>query len=393
MSILSRLFNRRSNEKVVSSIVNEDLFRNLCCDGYTSLDKNPEVITACKTIADLISTMTIHLMNNTEGKGDQRIINELSRKVDINPSKYMTRKTWMAFIVMTMLLYGNGNAIVVPHTQNGLLEELEPIRAGRVNFEADKSGYSVKIDGVPYDPENLLHFVINPDKDYPWKGKGYNVQLKQVADNLKQAAATEKGFLSHEYKPSLIINVDGTVGEMATMEGRSQILRDYVQTQNAGEPWVIPSDLMEVTQVNPLSLSDLAIKDTIELDKKTVASIIGVPSFVLGVGTYNQEEWNNFISSQILPIATGIQQELSRKLLINPKWYFKFNIQSLYNYNLETVASVYKELRAIGVVTGNEVRDRMGMSPRDGLDELVMLENYIPTDKLGDQKKLLNGGE
>lgn len=393
MSILSRLFNRRSNEKVVSSIVNEDLFRNLCCDGYTSLDKNPEVITACERIAGLISTMTIHLMNNTENNGSQRIINELSRKVDINPSPYMTRKTWMDFIVMTMLLYGNGNAIVIPYTKNGLLEELEPIRAGRVTFEAKNRGYSVKIDGVPYDPENLLHFVLNPDKNYPWKGKGYNVQLKQVADNLKQAAATEKGFLSHEYKPSLIVKVDGTFGEMSTMEGRSQILRDYVQTQNAGEPWVIPSDLMEVTQVNPLSLSDLAIKDTIELDKKTVAAILGVPSFVLGVGTYDQEEWNNFIGSQILPIATGIQQELSRKLLINPKWYFKFNIQSLYNYNLETIANVFKDLRAIGVVTGNEVRDRMGMSPRDGLDELVMLENYIPTDKLGDQKKLLNGGE
>jgi hypothetical protein len=32
------------------------------------------------------------------------------------------------------------------------------------------------------------------------------------------------------------------------------------------------------------------------------------------------------------------------------------------------------------------------MQPRDGLDELVMLENYIPTSKLGDQLKLKQGG-
>jgi hypothetical protein len=33
------------------------------------------------------------------------------------------------------------------------------------------------------------------------------------------------------------------------------------------------------------------------------------------------------------------------------------------------------------------------MSPVDGLDELVMLENYIPADKLGDQQKLNEIGD
>lgn len=359
------------------------------CTGYTSLADNPEIMTACHKIAELIGSLTIHLMANTE-RGDQRIINELSRKIDIDPEMHMTRSTWVQAIVMNLLLYGKGNAVVVPHTYKGILQNLEPIGAGRVNFEPiGYRDYKVMIDGVARKPENVLHFVYNPDKTYLWKGTGLTVVLKDIVNNLKQATKTETAFMSSKWKPSVIVKVDALTEEFSNPAGRQKLLDSYVKSADVGEPWLIPAQAFDVEQIKPLSLADLAISDTVQLDKRTVAAILGVPPFLLGVGEYNKDAWNNFIQNTIKPICLSIQQEMTKKLIISEKMYLRFNVLSLLDWDIKTIYDVFAGLADKGIVTPNEVRDRIGMTQLEGLDELRILENYIPTDQIGNQKKLV----
>lgn len=389
------LFGEKREQGKVAFLITQDAYDVLCIPGYTPLDRNPEILTACRRIAELIGSMTIHLMANTD-KGDVRIINELSRMIDVTPERYMTRSTWMQGIVMNLLLYGKGNAIVLPHTYKGYLQSLEPIAADRVEFEAiDFRKYKVAIDGVLKSPNSVLHFVYNPDKHYLWKGQGITVSLEEIAKNLAQAQKTKNAFMSSEWKPSIIVKVDALTEEFSSPEGREKLLESYAKPAKTGEPWLIPAEQFSVEQVKPLSLADLAINDAVELDKRTVASVLGVPPFLLGVGEYSKDAWNSFIQNTIRPLALSIQQELTNKLIINPKWYLRFNVRSLMDYDLKTLSEVFGEGRKQGVIDGNEWRDAIGLSPREGLDELVMLENYLPVDKLGDQKKLIqvNGGE
>ena len=364
----------------------------LACTGYTSLAENPEIMTACHKIAELIGSLTIHLMANTE-KGDQRIINELSRKIDIEPEMHMTRSTWMNAIIMNLLLYGKGNSIVIPHTYNGFLQNLEPIGADRISFNPiGYRDYKVVVDGKERNPESLLHFVLNPDRIYLWKGKGLTVCLKDLAENLKQAAVTEKGFMASKWKPSVIVKVDALTEEFSNPTGRQKLLDSYVKSANVGEPWLIPAQQFEVDQVKPLSLADLAIADTVQINKRTVAAILGVPPFLLGVGEYNAAAWNNFILNTIKPICISIQQELTKKLVMSEKMYLKFNVLSLLDWDIKAIYEVFGGLADKGIVTPNEVRDRVGMNQLEGLDTLRILENYIPVDDIGNQKKLTSAG-
>lgn len=366
---------------------------DICVPGYTRLSDNPEIQTGCLRIAELISAMPIHIYENTPD-GDKRVENELSRVLDITPNGNMNRSHWLTVNVMNLLLYGRGNAVCVPHTRDGYLEALEPIAADRVSFSAMPGSfrdYRVLIDGIPHDPRELMHFVYNPEPRYMWMGQGTTVTLKEIAQNLRQAQKTKNAFMSSEWKPSIIVKVDALSDEFSTPAGRQKLIDDYIRPQQPGAPWLIPAEQFQVEQVKPLTLSDLAISDSVQMDKKTVAAVLGVPPFLLGVGEFNRDEYNNFVQTKVRAIAETIQQEETRCLILNPKWYVRLNYWSLMDYDLASLSDVLLQGSDRGFVSGDEWRTKMHLQPA-GLKEYRVLENYIPWDMAGLQKKLKDGG-
>lgn len=364
----------------------------MLASGYTRLSESPEVMMGVNRIADLVSNMTIHLMENTD-QGDIRRKNELSRKIDINPYSGMTRKNFIYWLVKVLLLNGDGNAVVYPKYHNGVLLDLIPLAPNKVTFIENGFDYRISFNGKYYEPDEVIHFSINPDEEKPWLGTGYRIPMRDVLGNLRQASKTKKGFMSSEYLPSLVVSVDSDADELAREEGRESTEEKYLKRKESGKPWIIPKGLIEVEQVKPLSLKDLAISESVEIDKRTVAGLLGVPAFFLGVGAFDRGEYNNFIDTKIMSIAQVIQQTLTKNILISPTQYFKCNPRSLYNYDISTLGSLGLNFANSGNATGNEARDLVGFDPLPELNGLKALENYIPVAELGNQNKLKGGGE
>ena len=353
--------------------------------GYHRLLDSPEVSGCINRIANIISASTIYLMRNTTD-GDVRVKDRLSRFVDVTPwPNVATRKVWMSWIVSELLGDGDGNACVLPQVKNGELCALRPMPAVSL-VPGSQTEYVAHWRGRVFEPDDILHFRLYADSSEPWRGRGVRVQAQKLADSLVQTNALKDSLSSPDYKPPLIVAVDSD-SDLSDEGAREAFRKSFLEDSDKGKPWIIPSHLLSVSQVKPLTLTDLAIKDTMELDKKSVASIFGVPPFMLGIGSYNKEEFDNFIQTVVIPICEGIEQELTAKLLVSEERYFQFNRRRLYAYNMKELVEIDLAMSDRGFMNGDEVREDAGRDPV-GLTEFRVLENYIPWDMAALQKKL-----
>lgn len=383
------LFSKRSAEPKSA------LAYYLCSDGclpsgYTRLMDSPEIAGCIDRMCEIVSSATLRLMENTK-QGDKRVKDALSRFVDISPWEPMgTRTNWVSWIVATMIGPGDGNACCLPHYEHSgskiLLSGLEPM-PGASLIRDERTVYKVIWQGREYDPDEIVHFRLFADTQEPWRGRGYKVQAARIAASLKQTGELKDNLSSPAYKPPLIVAVSSDA-DLGTPAKRDSFRKEFLESTDAGKPWIIQSDLMNVTQAKPLTLNDLAIKDTVELDKRTAAAIFGMPPFLVGIGGFNQAEYNNFVRRVIIHICNVIEQELTAKLLISTERYFKFNRRHLYAYDIKDLISIELPMADRGYINGDEVREHAMLDPA-GLTEYHALENYIPYDLLGAQNKLV----
>ena len=102
--------------------------------GYVPLYDTAEVRMCVHQYADLVSNMTVRVMQNTP-RGDTRVKNALADFLDRTPSKVMNRKTFVYWIVETLFTAGDGNAVVLPVYDGDLLTDLVPVDPASVIFE------------------------------------------------------------------------------------------------------------------------------------------------------------------------------------------------------------------------------------------------------------------
>lgn len=390
------IFNRKNNRSPTDVKQRGCFFMrfddSLIPEGYIRITDNEEIKKCTHIIADLVSNMTIMLMLNGKN-GDIRIKDELAKKIDVNPHKYLSRKNFIYRLVKEMI--DSGNCVVYPHYNGDYLDNLSFMPGCSFIANQNGIGYNITYSSKIYNPYDVLHFLLNPSINEPFRGLGAMPFLRQTINDIAQEQNTKTGFLKSKWKPSIIVTVNSDIEDLQDKDKRSKILNSYTETTEAGEPWLIPSGEVDVKTINPLTLKDLAILEGMTFDIRKVARAFGIPPFMLGIDKFDREEYNNFISTVIMSYAQIIQQELTCKLLIAGDRYFKFNPKSLMQYSLAEKEAFVRGMVSSGMLNRNEGRNEFDYSPVDdeGMNDYIVLENYIPVSKVADQEKLKGGDE
>ena len=366
-----------------------DEFAKSLRSGYTSLSEHPDVKACVKAIADIVSITALHLLESTDF-GNKRVSNGLHRRIDIEPNRYVARTAMYYKIAEELLLYGNSFLLPI-YSKKGYLEELRPIRHNKVVYiDTNDGGYKLSVNNNLIDSDNVLHFVNNPKHSKPWQGESYKVYLRDVLENLTQSQEIKHRYYKEHFRPSLVFLANADSDSFNDEDDRENLLKRWVNVK-PGSPYILPGSLIDFKTYSPMSLTDIAVNESVEIDKKYLASLFCIPPFLLGVGSFNREEYNLFIDRAVKRICNIISQELTRKIIISENMFFRFHTES------QKVVNPYHKLqlmysgKTMGIYSANECRIAAGDEAvsKQEMNEYTILENYINVEDSNKQKKLI----
>lgn len=328
----------------------------------------PSVNACVDLISNIVASLDIELYENKDGKireiTDDKRLFLLNKESEEFLTAYQSRKLF----VEDMLLYGSAflhrkrvgigeeELVYLDRSELSFLEQ-----HGTKDFDVITSkGDRIASYDLVYTLRNSYKIskatsILDDNKDL-FKNMLYaNQYKKNLTQNggLQKVLVQPKKALGREFLSSLSQKIK------ALYKGNDNVL-------------VLNSDV----SITPIATDKSVNIDTLSKGyDNDVQSIFGVPASILE-GTASDEEYNNFIKLQILPLLKRLEQTYNRTLLTTEEKktkFFKFNIDSLLRVSLKERYESYAIAIKNGILEINEVRELEGYEEIEGLNNIIRL--------------------
>jgi HK97 family phage portal protein len=221
----------------------------------------------------------------------------------------------------------------------------------------------------------------------PIKPSAYNIDQHNLAGlhnvALLKNGCTPSGML--KFEPS-----DETgMSTQLTDEQRARLLEDlefrFQGSHNSGRPMLLEGNF-EYQQLG-LNPRDMDFQDLQNMSAREIALCFGVPAQLIGIpeaNTYSNMETAKLglYEETIIPLLTRVESDLNEYLapLYNGDIHLKYDINSIpamAEKTKQTYDNVVGGVNA-GILTRNEAREKLGLDPITGADELFIPSNLFP---------------
>jgi len=354
------------------------------------------IVFACvRLIAGAIAQMPVHIYERGDNGDKNRLANHnLANLFNLQPTPVWSAAAFWEFMVSSMLLHGDGYAVLL-RDRNGDIEEILPISPVGMNVVNNNGrlNYFFTLDGNArgFDQDDILHFPgfgfngLKSMSVIQWgafNSIGLELAMEQHSGEFFKSGSTQR----------VAVVKQGKWDETQKESFRNAWVKAYGGIENSKFPLVLDNS----TDVKQLSVSakDSQLLESREFQITDIARAFGLPSFMV-----NQEQkstsWGSgigeiglsFLRFTLGPHLNRFEQEINRKLFLNKPMFAEFIAANLMRLTLKDRNEAYRQ--AIG---GSQGPGWMS------IDEVRKLENLpeiggkyaLPYDPIANNQPMEN---
>lgn len=399
MSFLLKRFKTKTLRQELES-------RNCSCDtsnnisasllfgGYTK--KNAIGLSAFFSATNLISN-SIALMPVSENQlnDNKRTVVEDSNITPLFYNMFLTKFNVFKKIVEDVILKGNAY-LYITRDEAGHPKALTYLRPSQVAIQYNELTQDLyylvtssnKVTKKKILDKDMCHFVMHSNDGV----NGLSI-ISYATRTIDSANATEQSAKQFFDSGCSINGIVRLKNPIVSDKQRNDIRQNWSQI-HGGDNCSGVCVLSGVEDFTPITSdpNKSQMLETRRFNITEVARWFNINPILLGDlshTAYNDIEAANieFVQHTLLPWIEMIQNELTRKLIVNKKRYIDLDENVLLKSNKTNMANYCKTLVTGGIMTPNEARAQLGLNPMDGCDRLIIAYSKIDDNTINTNGK------
>ena len=337
---------------------------------------------ACvNVISNSIASLPLNVYNiESNGFKNANYLHPAYRLLNIQPSQNLSRFNFFKLIVSSVLLQGNGYAIIERKGQTITgIKYIQPQRVSvTYNYINDKVNYIISGYSKPFEAKDILHFWLYSNDTVN------GISTISYAVNTLKISADAENHASNFFKSGAATNGILKANVNLTESQKTQIRASWQNAfsdPNSNGVAIVPVGMeYESIAIDPVQAQLL---DSRKFSVVEICRFFNVnPTKVYDLEnskTVNYEQVNlEFLQDSINPWLIMIEQEINRKIFSVQEQIttnVSFDRTSMLSTDKKAMAEYYRTMIVNGLMTINEIRKELKLNSIENGDELFMQLN------------------